>query len=41
MRQLVVDNFIVFYFVENESKLVQIVRIFYGKRDIPNILNNN
>lgn len=41
MRQLLVDNFIVFYFVENESKSVQIVRIFYGKRDIPYITNNN
>ena len=36
MRQMPVDNFVVFYIVSDDSKAVQIVRIFYGKRDIPN-----
>ena len=39
MRQTVVDNFIVFYLTEKESEQVQIVRIIYGKRDIPTIAN--
>lgn len=38
MRRLPVDNFIVFYAVSNDTLAVQIVRIFYGKRDIPNIV---
>lgn len=38
MRQMPVDNFIVFYVVSNEANAVRIVRIFYGKRDIPNIV---
>jgi len=41
MHQMLVDNFVVFYIVEKESKSVQIVRIFYSKRNIPNIVNNN
>ena len=40
MRQLPVDNFIVFYAVGNDTLAVQVVRIFYGKRDIPNIVGN-
>ena len=38
MRQMPVDNFIVFYAVSNDTLAVQIMRIFYGKRDIPNIV---
>ena len=41
MRQLPVDNFIVFYAVSDDALAVRIVRIFYGKRDIPNIVGNS
>ena len=41
MRQMPVDNFIVFYVVDDEAQAVHIVRIFYGKRDIPNIVGND
>jgi len=41
MRQLPVDNFIVFYIVSDDVNAVRIVRIFYGKRDIPNIVSND
>ena len=38
MRQLPINNFIVFYVVSDEANAVQVVRILYGKRDIPNIV---
>lgn len=41
MRQLPVDNFIIFYAVSDNALAVRIVRIFYGKRDIPNIVGNS
>ena len=41
MRQLPVDNFIVFYTVGDDALAVRIVRIFYGKRDIPNVVGNS
>ena len=34
MRQMPVDNFIAFYTIDDNQVAVQIVRIFYGKRDI-------
>lgn len=34
MHKLPVDNFIVFYIVDNEGHIVTIIRIFYGGRDI-------
>ena len=34
MRQMPVDNFIAFYTIDDTQPAVQIVRIFYGKRDI-------
>ena len=40
MHQMSVDNFIVFYVVSETAKAVQIVRIFYGKRDIPNLVSD-
>ena len=36
MHKLPIDNFIVFYIVSNEKRLVTIVRILYGGRDIKN-----
>lgn len=40
MRKLPVDNFLVFYLVNQEECLVMVVRIFYGGRDIENIIQN-
>lgn len=40
MHQLLVDNFIVYYLVDNGEMAVKIVRIFYGKRDVEHIINS-
>ena len=34
-----VDNFIVYYAVNNSSLTVTVIRIFYGGRDVENIVN--
>ena len=39
MRQVVVDNFIIFYLTDNDNKTVKISRILYGKRSIPEALS--
>ncbi len=39
MRSLPIDNFIVFYLVNDKTKTVSIVRIFYAGRNIENIIN--
>lgn len=41
MRQLLVDNFIVYYLIDNEERTVTIVRIFYGRRDVEHIVNSS
>ncbi len=41
MRQLPVDNFIIFYIVGEEMATIDVVRIIYGKRDIPNIIKTS
>lgn len=41
MHRLPVDNFIVYYLVNNEVDTVTVVRIFYGGRDIEEIINSN
>lgn len=38
MHRVVVDNHIVFYLVNNSEAVVDIVRIFYGGRDIEGIV---
>jgi toxin ParE1/3/4 len=38
MRKMPVDNYVVFYLVDAQEHIVNIVRIFYGGRDIENIL---
>ena len=35
--RIYVDNYIVFYSVNSQTKIVTIVRIFYGGRDVKNI----
>ena len=37
MHKLPIDNYVVFYLVDNEAMCVSIVRIFYGGRDIETI----
>ena len=39
MHQLPVDNFIVYYLVDDESFTVTVVRIFYSGRDIKGIID--
>lgn len=41
MHQLPVDNFIVYYLVNDEERTVTVVRIFYSGRDIERIINSN
>ena len=40
MHQMTVDHFIVFYVADDRRTTVQIIRILYGKRDIPNLVKN-
>lgn len=39
MHKVPVDNFIVYYAVNNDSLTVTVIRIFYGGRDVENIVN--
>ncbi len=39
MHRVPVDNFIIYYAVNNDSLTVTVIRIFYGGRDVGNIVN--
>lgn len=41
IHQLPVDNFIVYYLVDDEKRAVTVARIFYGGRDIEGIMKSN
>lgn len=41
MHQFPVNNFIVYYLVDDETGTVTVVRIFYGGRDIEGIVNSH
>ena len=41
MHQLPIDSFMVYYLINDEERLVTVVRIFYGGRDIEGIINSN
>lgn len=41
MHPLPVDNFIVYYLVDDEVGAVTVVRVFYGGRDIERIIGSN
>ena len=41
MRFLPVDNFIVYYLIDNNEGKVSIVRIFYGGRDVEHIIQTD
>lgn len=40
VRKMPVDNFIVYYRVIHEDQSVEVVRIFYGGRDIENLMKD-
>ena len=39
MHRVPVDNFVVYYAVNDDSRTVTVIRIFYGGRDVENIIN--
>ena len=41
MHQFLVDNFIVYYLVDDKVRTVTVARIFYDGRDIEEIINSN
>lgn len=41
MHQMPVDNFIVFYIADDIKMSVQIIRVIYGKRDIPGLIQSS
>lgn len=41
MHQVPVDNFVVYYVVKDDSRTVTVIRIFYGGRDIEDIINTD
>ncbi len=40
MHKLPVDNYVVYYLVEEEQQVVTIIRIFYGGRDVRGIIQS-
>lgn len=38
MHRAPIDNFIIFYIIDETTKSVSIVRVFYGGRDIENLM---
>ena len=41
MHQLPVDNYVAYYLVDDAAKTVTVARIFYGGRDIEEIINSS
>lgn len=41
MHKVSVNNYVIYYLVDDESMLVTIFRIFYGGRDVESIVNYN
>lgn len=41
MHQVPVDNFVVYYVVNDDSRTVTVIRIFYGGRYIEDIINTD
>jgi len=39
MHRLPVDNFVVYYTVDDDTLIVTVIRIFYGGRDVEEIIN--
>ena len=38
LRQMVIDNFIVFYIPDNQKALVTVIRVIYSGRNIEKVL---
>jgi len=38
IRKIIIDNYIVFYIVEEDRKIVTVLRILFGRRDWVNLL---
>ena len=41
LRKLLVDNYIVFYLTNEKTKEVVVFHVFYGGRDIDELINND
>lgn len=39
MHKVPVDNFVIYYTVDDSARTVTVIRIFYGRRDAANIIN--
>lgn len=39
LRLMGIDNYLVFYIIDNDNKTVTVIRIMYGKRDIESQLS--
>lgn len=39
MHKVPVDNFVIYYTVNDDSRTVTVIRIFYGGQDVVNIVN--
>ena len=39
MAETMQDNFVAYYSVDDDSRTVTVIRIFYGGRDVANIVN--
>lgn len=39
IRKLIVDNYIMFYWINEDSKLITIARVIYAKRDYAHLLD--
>lgn len=40
MHKVPFDNFVVYYTVNDSDSTVTVIRIFYGGRDVKNIINS-
>lgn len=40
VRKKLINNYIMFYVYDDENKIIYILRIIYGKRDISEIINH-
>ena len=39
MHKVSADNFVIYYTVNDDSRTVTVIRIFYSGRDVANIVN--
>lgn len=40
LRLFPVDNYLVFYIPNNDARIITVIRVMYGGRDIPNVLDD-